>query len=92
MKIGIKYCGGCNPRYERTSIARQLKKDLPNCEIVAADTAHETDFVVIVCGCKSACALADGLYGRYGRAFLTQSDAYDGLLDNLKNIQQTKEI
>ena len=28
MKIGIKYCGGCNPRYNRTAVVSRLKKDV----------------------------------------------------------------
>ena len=26
MKIGIKYCGGCNPRYDRSQEVEKLKK------------------------------------------------------------------
>lgn len=30
MKIGIKYCGGCNPRYDRSHEVDKLKKRFPN--------------------------------------------------------------
>ena len=30
MKIALKYCGGCNPVYERENIAKWLKKDFEN--------------------------------------------------------------
>ena len=29
MKIGIKYCGGCNPRYDRSQEVEKLKKKFP---------------------------------------------------------------
>ena len=88
MKIGIKYCGGCNPRYDRTNIAQRLREDLPESEIVSAAPEREMDYVVVVCGCKSACALVDGLSGKYGRTILTESDAYGGLLETLKRLQR----
>ena len=28
--IGVRYCGGCNPRYDRTAAVRTLKELLPN--------------------------------------------------------------
>lgn len=87
MKIGIKYCGGCNPRYDRTNVIEQLKKDLPGSDAFLAEPFADMDYVVVVCGCKSACALIDGFEGRYGRTILTESDAYDGLLSELKQIQ-----
>ncbi len=88
MKIGIKYCGGCNPRYDRTNIIERLKRDLPESEVFAAAPAADMDYVVVVCGCRSACALVDGLIGRHGRAILTESDAYEGLLNELERIQR----
>lgn len=88
MRIGIKYCGGCNPRYDRTNIAQRLREDLPESEILSAAPGLNMDYVVVVCGCKSACALVDGLAGRYGRTILTEPDAYDGLLNTLKQLQR----
>ncbi|WP_066687104.1 hypothetical protein [Christensenella intestinihominis] len=88
MRIGIKYCGGCNPRYDRTNIAQRLREDFPEDEVVPAASGPDMDYVVVVCGCKSACALVDGLTGKYGRTVLTESDAYDGLLKTLKELQR----
>lgn len=88
MKIGIKYCGGCNPRYDRTNIAQRLREDFPGDEIVTATPGLDMDYVVVVCGCKSACALVDGLTEKYGRTVLTESDAYDGLLKTLEQLQR----
>lgn len=31
MKIGIKFCGGCNPRYERKLAFELLKK---KCQVI----------------------------------------------------------
>ena len=29
MTVGIKYCGGCNPRYDRVAAARRLEAAFP---------------------------------------------------------------
>lgn len=86
MKIGIKYCGGCNPRYDRTDIVRRLRGDMPGAEIVSAVPGAELDYAVIVCGCTSACADADGIMGKHGRMLLTSGNAYEELLERLKQL------
>lgn len=62
MKIGLKYCGGCNPRFERSSIAALLRRDFPAAELVSV-LHGPADLTVIVCGCPAACASAEGLAG-----------------------------
>lgn len=62
MKIGLKYCGGCNPRFERSSIAALLRRDFPAAEIVSV-LHGPADMTAIICGCPSACASADALAG-----------------------------
>lgn len=55
MIIGILYCGGCNPSYNRV----QAKKDM---EEIFHDWTFEYyvnnrcyDYVIIFCGCKTQC-------------------------------------
>lgn len=33
MTVAVKYCGGCNPRYERTELAERLRADFPGVRI-----------------------------------------------------------
>ncbi len=86
MKIGIKYCGGCNPRFDRTDIAQRLRNDFPDSEIVSAQPDDQLDYVVVVCGCNSACAQIDGLMGKHGRSILTHDEAYSTLLEEIKQM------
>ena len=34
MKVGIKYCGGCNPRYDRAAFVERLLSDHPEWDAV----------------------------------------------------------
>lgn len=55
MNIGIKFCGGCNPRYDRSNFVNRLKEIAPhhNYKTYAEDLNEVT---LVVCGCKRACA------------------------------------
>lgn len=55
MKAGIKFCGGCNPRYDRGAYAEELKKN-PDYETEYAKEGVHYDVLHVVCGCTAACA------------------------------------
>ena len=59
--IGIRYCGGCNPRYDRVAAVNKLKSLLPEMAFEAVQPDHDYDSVVVVCGCDAACAKTDDL-------------------------------
>jgi len=85
MRIAIKYCGGCNPRYDRPEVAERLKSDLPHAKVVPAD-GSPADYVVVLCGCRSACAQHAHLIGRHGKSILTCCEDYPQLLDTLTRL------
>ncbi len=56
MKYGIKFCGGCNPRYERGSAFKSIIADLPdkvNFEIAREEVDY--DGLLVVAGCSNCC-------------------------------------
>jgi hypothetical protein len=54
-RLAMKFCGGCNPTIERSAVARAIREDLPlTIQWVSAD--EETDLLIILNGCLSACA------------------------------------
>lgn len=53
-RLAIKFCGGCNPAYERGEVARIVKENLPEVKWVSAD--DEVDLLIIINGCNSSCA------------------------------------
>ena len=55
-KIGIKYCGGCNPSYERVEMVQRVQSLLKDRFIFSADDLQDSDSVVLVSGCPRACA------------------------------------
>jgi hypothetical protein len=57
--IGIKYCGGCNPRYNRENLVAELKTALPDTHFVFGEEALKANILIVVSGCASACPTID---------------------------------
>jgi len=56
MKVAIKYCGGCNPDYDRVALVKYIEKSLHGkVEFVSAEDEN-INLVLAVEGCKTACA------------------------------------
>jgi hypothetical protein len=55
-KIALKYCGGCDPEYDRRAAVTELKEKLGGLvEWVRPDSGH-AEAVIVVQGCLRACA------------------------------------
>lgn len=54
-KIGIKYCGGCNPTYERVEMVQRVKYKLEDQFLFLRNDQQDLDAVVLVNGCPRSC-------------------------------------
>ena len=61
MKIGIRYCGGCNPRYDRVAAAEQLKALFPKEDWIYAGPDTHCDGIAVVTGCGKECVPSESL-------------------------------
>jgi hypothetical protein len=56
VKIGTKYCGGCQPDYDRVALVARIIEQLgPGVEFLPADHP-DVSMVLAVQGCPTACA------------------------------------
>jgi hypothetical protein len=60
LRVGIKYCGGCNPEYDRVAIVEQIKKRLAGKVSFVPAESEGVDIILAVHGCKTACADVSG--------------------------------
>lgn len=74
-RLAIKFCGGCNPSYERGEVSRIIRERLPKVRLVSAD--EEADLLIIINGCNSSCAQRPEIEAK-GRFCLSIRD--DGIL------------
>jgi hypothetical protein len=56
LRIGIKYCGGCNPLYDRVAAVKNLEEKLQGKALFVAAGTEEVDLILAVQGCDRACA------------------------------------
>lgn len=52
--VGVRYCGGCNPRYDRVAAVERLRARLPAVELRPAGPGQRA--ALVVCGCPVGCA------------------------------------
>lgn len=55
MRIGLKYCGNCNPHIDGPGFVEALKKEMPDAVFCQAGT-QDIDALLIVSGCPADCA------------------------------------
>ncbi len=56
LRVGIKYCGGCNPEYDRVALVEQIKEKLDGKISFALPESEDVGIILAVYGCKTACA------------------------------------
>lgn len=54
-KIGVKYCGGCNPRFDRGQAVEELRQRLGAERVQPVREGEEYDVILLVCGCQARC-------------------------------------
>ena len=58
LSIGLRYCGGCNPQIDRSSIIKDLKKGLNKMALkvdLTTDKESAVDIILLINGCMHAC-------------------------------------
>ncbi len=53
-RLAVKFCGGCNPSFDRGAVAQILRRDLPDVRWVPPD--EKADLLLIINGCFGSCA------------------------------------
>jgi len=56
MKCGVRFCGGCNPNYERGQAFRDIQACCPGIDFANATEEDSYDILLVIGGCSSCCA------------------------------------
>lgn len=75
LKIRIKYCGGCNPNYDRVALVRQIEERLGDKVSLVGAESEGIDLVLAVMGCSTACADLTPFAGQEIRIITSPADA-----------------
>ena len=55
-EIGIKYCGGCNPTYERLEVIQAIQSRLGGRFLFLRPDQRDLDGMLLINGCVRSCA------------------------------------
>ena len=84
MKCGVKFCGGCNPHYQRGDAFRKIQADLPEIEFEYAEEGVGYDHLLVIGGCTACCPIIEQ-YTVHGDVLKMWS------ADHVKNIEEKLE-
>lgn len=84
MNIGIKYCGGCNPHYDRTKYLNKIMESFENYKFEYAKENNSYDIILVINGCNRACADHSELKGT--KIFINSETDYEIAIELLKNM------
>lgn len=77
-RIGLKYCGGCNPQIDRTALASEIGSLLPpDCRLETVKPPYTLGIAIMICGCPTACADRPDIRGMARRWIRVAGDTID---------------
>ena len=82
LKVGIKYCGGCNPYYDRVALVKRIESRLQGKVEFVSPENDDVDLVLAVEGCQTACADLSSFEGKQIH-FIAQIEDIAGILNKL---------
>ena len=88
LKIGLKYCGGCNPEYDRVAVKDQIEKSLQDKILFVSPESDDKEMILAIQGCKIACADLSQFQGVKIRKITSEEDAEEFI----KEIHQSVNI
>lgn len=81
VRVGLKYCGGCNPRYDRVALAEDLKARVGQGIEWVSPESGDLNLVLAIEGCETACADLSLFSGIVIRVITCPEDAESFLLE-----------
>ena len=87
MEVGVKYCGGCNPRYNRKALLQRLIthfKDKIAFQNISGEKTY--DIILVLSACKTNCTDFQSLKSRKGFVCVTGEEDYEEVVGELAKL------
>ncbi|MGI6072205.1 MAG: hypothetical protein ACOX75_04250 [Lachnospiraceae bacterium] len=85
MNIYVKFCGGCNPRFDRAGLLSRMERAFP--EHVFENEYKDPEVSLIICGCSAACADRRDAAAPYGIYTVWQEDCLEDFGDFITSVR-----
>ncbi len=91
LEVGVKYCGGCNPGYDRIKLFKKIFDEIG--EGFVFHTAEDNvtyDFLLIISGCPNSCPNSRSIKAKYGFFSLKSEKDYKKSIKIMRNTMQSQ--
>jgi len=83
VKVGLKYCGGCNPEYDRVALVRHIEESLQGRVAFVTPESEGVGLILAVEGCSTTCADLSAFQGMDIRV-ITNIDGAEGFIKEIR--------
>ena len=83
-KYGVKFCGGCNPTFERGQVFKKIKEETSKhifLESVKEDEIY--DGLLVICGCNNCCVDIDDIQTKTEPIIMGSDNQYEEVVRKL---------
>ncbi len=87
VKVGVRFCGGCNPRFERGEAYKEIKSRLENVDFQLAEEGAYYDTILVIGGCSACCASYEQFDYKYEEVKMWDSSHIEEVVEKLKHIE-----
>jgi hypothetical protein len=91
-RVGIKYCGGCNPTYERVEIIEKIQFRLGDQFFFCQVGDEQVEASVLVSGCPRACARQNLNQEQNSCYCITGEGDYEALIKWLTDLEEKGDV
>ncbi len=87
MRCGVRFCGGCNPSYDRGKAYEHMKEELKDhIELEIAQEGQHYDTLLVIGGCSNCCAGYDQFDFDGEPTKIWYAEHIEGAIETLKKI------
>jgi len=91
-KIGIKYCGGCNPTYERVEMILKAQSRLDHRFVFFLHDQTDVEALILMNGCSKACTLQDSNPTEIPHCSITGENDFETLMGWLESLDDKGDV
>ena len=87
VTVAVRYCGGCNPRYDRVAFVKELANACPYANFINAGTdVADAHLSLVICGCSARCAEVSDLPDCLGPWIVSSAEEWQSVKASLDRI------
>lgn len=87
MKCGVRFCGGCNPRYDRGKALETIKEKFAgDVDFVIAQEGVMHDILLVIGGCTNCCAAYEQFTTKEGVIKMWDESHIEKIAAAIKNL------